>query len=130
MGEPRRVRPSVAAAETGAQWWNAAVATQYEVRADSLDHADFYDLAAEAVTTLRSLEQLAELFARQVGGYGAGRRLRDDAGCNPAARLTRAVADVLALRIALASAVGEGERFWSAIGHIGLNFDDSEEGRS
>ena len=32
----------------------------------------------------------------------------------------RAVADVSALRIAVASAVAEGERFWSAIGHIGL----------
>jgi hypothetical protein len=75
---------------------------------------------------LRSLEDLAELLARQVGSYGAGRNLCDDAGGDPSARLVRAVADVSALRIAVAGAVAEGERFWSAIGHIGLELDDAE----
>lgn len=119
MGEPRQIRPAVAAAETAAHWWRAAVAAQRGIRAEALEHADFYDLAAEAVTTLRSLEDLAELLARQVSGYGAGRALRDDTGCDPTARLVRAVADVSALHIAVTSAVAEGQRFWSAIGHIG-----------
>ena len=73
MGEPRQLRPAVAAAETAAHWWSTAVAAQHAVRAEALEHADFYDLAAEVVATLRSLEDLAELLARQVGGYGAGR---------------------------------------------------------
>lgn len=129
VGEPRQARPAVAAAETAAHWWSVAVAAQRSVRLEVLEHADFYDLAAEAVGTLRSIEQLAELLARQVGSYGGGRSLRDDSGCDPAARLVRAVADVAALRIAVASAVAEGERFWSAIGHIGLEINP-EEGRS
>jgi hypothetical protein len=130
MGEPRQLRPALAAAETAARWWSTAVAAQRAVRAEAFEHADFYDLAAEAVGTLRSLEDLAALLARQVGSYGAGRNLRDDAGGDPSARMVRAVAEVSALRIAVAGAVGEGERFWSAIGHIGLELDDPEEGRS
>lgn len=130
MGEPQQIRPAVVAAETAAHWWSSAVAAQRSVRPGALEHADFYDLAAEAVATLRSIEDLAELLSRQVGGYGAGRVLRDDAGCDPAARLMRAVGDVSALRIAVASAVAEGERFWSAIGHIGLELDDPGGGQS
>jgi hypothetical protein len=133
MGEPRQIRPAVAAAvaaaETAAQWWSTAVAAQRAIRAEALEHADFYDLAAEVVTTLRSLEDLAELLARQVGSYGTGRVLGDDAGCGPAARLVRAVADVSALRIAVASAVAEGERFWMAICHIGLEINDPAGGQ-
>jgi hypothetical protein len=130
MGEPRQLRPAVAAAETAAHWWSTAVTAQRAVRAGACEHADFYGLAAEVVGTLRSLEDLAELLARQVSGYGAGRNLRDDTGGDPSARLVRAVADVSALRIAVASAVAEGERFWSAIGHIGLEIDDPEGGHS
>jgi hypothetical protein len=40
------------------------------------------------------------------------------------------VADLSALRIAVASAVTEGERFWSAVGHIGLELDGPEGGQS
>jgi hypothetical protein len=83
VGEPRQIRPAVAAAETAAHWWGSAVAAQRAIRTEALEHADFYDLAAEAVATLRSLEDLAELLARQVGGYGTRRNLRDDAGCDP-----------------------------------------------
>ncbi|GAA4820933.1 hypothetical protein GCM10023201_03090 [Actinomycetospora corticicola] len=132
VGEPRQVRPAVAAAENATHWWRTAVAAQRALRAEALEHADFYDLTAEAVGTLRSIEELAELLARQVGGYGSGRVLRDDAGCDPAARLVRAVADVASLRIAVTSALAEGERFWSSIGHIGLEIDPTsgpEEGR-
>ncbi|MCD2197685.1 hypothetical protein LQ327_30370 [Actinomycetospora endophytica] len=129
MGEPRQVRPAVAGAETAARWWRTAVAAQRAVRAEALEHADFYDLAAEMVTTLRALEDLTELLARQVGGYRAGRALRDDTGCDPRARLVRATGALSALRIALATAVAEGERFWSAIGHIGLEINDPEGGQ-
>jgi hypothetical protein len=79
-----------------------------------------HDLAAELVATLRTLEDLAETLARQTAGYGTGRRLRGDAGGDPTARLCRAMAEASCLRINLAAAVRDGERFWSAVGHIGL----------
>jgi hypothetical protein len=121
VGEPKRPCGPVAAAETGARWWATAAAAQRLTRSEGLDHAGFYDLAAELVATLRSLEDLADTLARQVGGYGRGRRLRDDTGADPAARLGRAMAEAAALRINLTAAIGDGERFWSAVGHIGLH---------
>jgi hypothetical protein len=111
----------VAAAQTGARWWSTAATAQRMTRTEALDHAGFYDLAAELVATLRSLEDLADTLAGQVAGYGTGRRLRDDTGADPAARLGRAVAEATGLRINLAAAVADGERFWSAVGHIGLD---------
>ena len=78
------------------------------------------------VTTLRSLEDLAEVLSGQVGSYGTGRLLRDDTGADPRARLVRAVGEVTALRVSLTGAVAEGERFWSAVGHIGLDLEPDE----
>ena len=124
MGEPRLARPAVTAAATAAHWWHAATSAQRAVRREALEHADFYDLAAEMVTTLRSLEGLAEVLAGQVGSYGNGRVLRDDSGADPRARLVRAVGEVTALRVSLCGAVADGERFWSVVGHIGLDLDD------
>jgi hypothetical protein len=96
-------------------------------RTEALDHAGFYDLAAELVATLRSLEDLADTLAGQVAGYGTGRRLRDDTGADPAARLGRAVAEATGLRINLAAAVADGERFWSAVGHISLEHPPADD---
>lgn len=121
-------RPAVTAGESGARWWATAAQVQREIRTETLDHADFYDLAGELAATLRSLEDLADTLARQVGRYGSGRDLRDDAGCNPRARLMRAVTEASSLRIDLAAAVGDSERFWSAIGHIGLELPPEEQG--
>lgn len=127
VGEPKRPCGPVAAAETGGRWWATAAAAQRMTRTEALDHAGFYDLAAELVATLRSLEDLAETLARQVGGYGAGRRLRDDTGADPTVRLGRAMAEACALRINLAAAVADGERFWSAVGHIGLELPPEDD---
>ena len=114
------------AAVAAAHWWQAAATAQRAVRGEVLEHADFYDLAAEMVTTLRCLEDLAEVLAGQVGHYGTGRSLRDDSGADPRARLVRAVGEVTALRVSLSGAVAEGERFWSAVGHIGLDLGPDE----
>ena len=126
MGEPRPARPAVTAAAAATHWWQAATCAERAVRPDLLEHADFYDLAAEMVTTLRSLEDLAEVLSGQVGSYGTGRTLRDDTGADPQARLVRAVGEVTALRVSLTGAVAEGERFWSAVGHIGLDLEPDE----
>lgn len=137
VADPGPARPAVTAAVNGAQWWGSAVQAQRAVPSTRLEHADFYEVAAELVATLRSFEDLTEVLARQVGGYGAGRALRDDTGADPAARLVRAVGDLAALRIALGAAVTAAERFWSAVGHIGLDLEpdefvscDLEEGQS
>ena len=126
MGEPRPARPAVTAAVAAAHWWQAAASAQRGVRGEALEHADFYDLAAELVTTLRSLEDLAEVLAGQVGHYGIGRSLRDDTGGDPRARLVRAVGEVAALRVSLSGAATEAERFWSAVGHIGLDLEPDD----
>lgn len=127
MGEPRSARPAVAAAANGARWWSIATRTQRAVPTETLDHADFYDLAAELVSTLRALGDLADALARQAGQYGRGRRLRDDAGKDPTVRLARAMAEASSLRVALATAVCDGERFWSAIGHVGLELSPDDD---
>lgn len=133
VGEPRQGCGAVAAAENGARWWATAAQVQRMTRFEVLDHAQFYGLAAELVATLRTLEDLADTLARQTGGYGTGRRLRDDAGGDPAQRLGRAMAEATSLRINLAAAVRDGERFWSAVGHIGLELpadDDPASGET
>jgi hypothetical protein len=127
VGEPRQACGAVAAAENGARWWATAVQVQRMTRSEALDHSGFYDLAAELVATLRTLEDLADILARQTAGYGTGRRLRDDAGGDPTERLGRAMAEATALRINLAAAVQDGERFWSAIGHIGLDLPADDD---
>jgi hypothetical protein len=121
VGEPKQACGAVAAGENGARWWATAARGQRATRSEALDHSGFYDLAAELVATLRVLEDLADTLARQTAGYGTGRRLRDDTGRDPAERLSRAMAEATALRIDLAAAVADGERFWSAVGHIGLD---------
>lgn len=105
------------AAERGTDAWKTAVTTQ---QAAPPDHGDFYTLCGELVGTLRALEQLAGVLFRQVDGYGEGRELRDDAGGDPAFRLSAAVGRLGALGPPLSHAEWVAEQAWSEVGHIGL----------
>ncbi|MBA3905624.1 MAG: hypothetical protein H0X35_02905 [Pseudonocardiales bacterium] len=110
--------PGVRSAEAAATAWREALQHQWVAPAS---HADFYGLAAEVVDTLYTLADLTELLTRQVGGYGQGRELYDDTRTvDPDARLTEAGEHLRALRTALVSAASEANKFWNAIGHIGV----------
>jgi hypothetical protein len=110
-------------AEQGADSWEAAADTQ---RAAAPEHGEFYGLAAEMVATLRHLDALTEVLSVQVAGYGrvaaAGDRvLRDDEpGHDPAERLAVASSWAAQLHHLLGQAERAGNRFWSEIGHIGV----------
>jgi hypothetical protein len=117
-------RPTaVARAGVGAQQWRAVVHAQQTAVAA---HADFYALAAELVDTLRSLDALAGLLARQAAGYGAGREIYDDEDADPAHRLRCAVLALAETRYGLAEAERAANRFWSAVGHIGVRYGEGE----
>lgn len=111
---------AVRAAEAGSGEWRSAVVAQ---RSATPDHGDFYGLAAELVDTLRALESLTGVLARQVAGYGPGRVLRDDAGEQPAARLADAVAHLTRTGQLLARAERAANAYWSAIGHVAVEQD-------
>jgi hypothetical protein len=108
---------AVRQADAGSWAWHAVVHAQ---RTATLDHADFYALTGAVVDTLRALESLAGLLARQVGGYGEGRALYDDEGGDPAVRLAEAARQVSVCGQHIAAAERAANRFWSAIGHIGV----------
>jgi hypothetical protein len=109
---------AVANAEAGAQAWRTAVHAQQTATGD---HADFYALAGEIVDTLRAMETLTAVVLRsQVAAYGQGRALYDDEGADPAVRLAKAAAQVAATGQHLTDAQRSANRFWSAIGHIGV----------
>jgi hypothetical protein len=110
-------RTALEAAEAGALAWCQVASAQ---RSSAADHGEFYALACELVATLRALESLADVLARQVATYGQGRILRDDEGEQPAARLASAVADLARVRDLLASAGRSANRFWSEIGHVAV----------
>lgn len=107
----------VAVAERASCLWRRAVLGQ-QVAAP--DHGDFYALAGELVFTLRALEGLTSVLARQVAGYGQGRTLRDDEGLPPGARLADAVVLLGWARKSLSQAEEAANKFWSAIGCIGV----------
>ena len=121
-GNQRPPRPAaLAAAETGAERWHAAVVAQQQAEAD---HAGFYALAVELVHTLRALEGLARVLAGQVGDSGCGRRLYDDSRrVDPAERLAAAAAALGHLGHLLGQAERTANTFWSEIGHIGEEAD-------
>jgi hypothetical protein len=105
-------------AETGTEAWRNAARHQLHAPAD---HADFYTLTGEAVTTLNALDDLFRILAEQVAGYPVGRRLYDDTGeTDPTDRLRHAVAELHAAGDALHDAQRAANAFWSAIGHIGV----------
>lgn len=115
-GDPRP--QAVRHAEAGAVAWRTAVHAQ---RAASADHADFYALAGELVDTLESLQTLAGVLGRQVEGYGDGRSIYDDTRVvDPRDRLADAVLALAETRKDINRAVQRANRFWSAIGHIGV----------
>lgn len=111
---------AVEAAERGTAEWYRAVRQQRV--ATPTDHADFYALAGETVSTLRKLRYLAGVLQMQVQEYGQGRELYDDTrGAVTAAERLTAAADALGMLIhALDIAERFGNEFWSAIGHIGV----------
>jgi len=110
--------PAVDRARTGADAWTEVVRHQ---RAATTDHADFYALAAEIVTTLHALDDLAALLDEQVLRYPQGPTLYDDTRVvEPLARLDDAAAEIRAARSAIVTASRAANRFWSLIGHIGI----------
>ncbi|WP_219418580.1 hypothetical protein [Pseudonocardia nigra] len=115
---------AVRQADRGARTWRAVVHAQ---RTATPDHADFYALAGEVVDTLASLEALARVLTRQVDRY-AEQSVYDDSGTvDPFERLADAADESEALARALYGAGRHANRFWSAIGHIGVR-DAGEPG--
>lgn len=114
---PERTIEVVASAQRASCHWRRAVLGQQEAVPD---HAEFYALAGELVTTLRALEALTGVLARQVAGYGRGRMLRDDEGLAPGARLVDAVVLLGWAGKSLGQAEDATNKFWSAIGHIAV----------
>ena len=105
-------------AEQGTAGWEDAARLQ---RWAAPDHADFYALAAEIVATLHALDDLSHVVRRQVTGYGQGPQLYDDTHeIDPASRLTEAAVELGRLTEYLQAAQKPANRFWSAIGHIGV----------
>jgi len=113
---------SVTHAEKGAQQWRAAARVQQSAEPD---HSEFYALAGELVDTLRAIEALAGVLVRQVNGYADGRRLYDDQGADPPARLRTAGLHAAELRQHAAAGERAANEFWSAISHIGLDYSES-----
>jgi hypothetical protein len=110
-------------AEAGTAGWEDAVRLQ---RWATPDHADFYALAGEIVATLHALDDLAQVVRRQVTGYGRGRSLYDDTReVDPAERLTEAAVELGRLAEYVQAAQAPANRFWSAIGHIGVEPPDA-----
>jgi hypothetical protein len=107
----------VATAERASSLWRLAVLGQQEAAAGQ---AEFYAVAGELVATLRALEALTSVLARQVAGYGRGRILRDDEGLAPGVRLADAVVLLGYSGKSLAQAQAAANEFWSAIGHIAV----------
>jgi hypothetical protein len=112
---------AVVAAQAGAGEWRAAVVAQ---RVITPDHGDFYSLASELVATLRALEALTCVLGRQVAGYALGRDVRDDESRNPNVRLADAADYLARARESLVYAEREANEFWSAIGHIGVEYEE------
>ncbi len=110
--------PAVTRAEAGSEAWRAAARHQ---RNAEPDHADFYALGGEVVTTLRALDDLFGVLRRQVGGYGEVRCLYDDTGrISAVGRLQEAVSAIEVAQTRLAETDQLVNAFWSAIGHIGV----------
>lgn len=112
-------------AEAGTAGWREAARA---IQSERLDHGDMYELGGELSATLRAVEEAARVLRNQVLGYGFGRRLRDDAGVSPIDRLAEAAVALAVAGRGLAEADRAVQRFWSAIGHIGLADTDDEKG--
>jgi|GEM_PF-3384147 len=109
---------AVQRAEVGAQAWRAAARHQLMAVPD---HADFYSLGGDLVATLHALQDLSRVLDGQVQQYGQGRPVYDDTRTmDPQERLTAAAVELEALAAALGAATWSADRFWSAIGHVGV----------
>lgn len=108
---------AVEQAERASRAWRSAVHAQ--ASADPA-HGEFYALAGELVDTLRTLESLTGVLARQVTGYGQGRVLRDDEGGSPGARLADSTVLLGCAQRSLGLAGVALNEFWSQIGHVAV----------
>ena len=110
-------------AEAGTSGWEDAVRLQ---RWAAPDHADFYVLAGEIVSTLYALEDLARVLARQVVGYADTQAQRrrvvydDTREKDPRRRLVEAASELDVLVDHVWRAERAANAFWSEIGHIGV----------
>lgn len=112
-------------AESGTAGWREAARA---IQSERLDHDVMYALGGELSETLRALQQVAESLRNQVLRYDQGRRLVDDEGDRPEFRLADAAAGLAATGRALTAAERVLQRYWSAIGHIGLADTTNTEG--
>lgn len=105
-------------AEEGTDAWSDVARYQ---RWTSPDHAGFYTLAGELVSTLHAFEDLTGVLVDQVAGYAIGRTLYDDTrGVDPAVRLTDALTQLRAARAGLRVTATAINEFWSSVGHVGV----------
>ncbi len=110
-------------AEAGTNGWEDVVRLQ---RWAAPDHADFYVLAGEVVSTLYALEDLARVLGRQVTGYAdtqaqRGRLVYDDTReKDPRHRLVAAAAELDDFVDHLWRAERAANAFWSEIGRVGV----------
>ncbi|MDN5861564.1 MAG: hypothetical protein L0H84_23425, partial [Pseudonocardia sp.] len=70
--------------------------------------------------TLRCLSSMTGVLSQQIAGYGRGRVLRDDAGRDPAERLSECVRRAEQLRSHVDTAERAANDLWSQIGHIAV----------
>jgi hypothetical protein len=109
---------AVQQAEVGVDAWRAAVRHQLNAVPD---HTDFYALGADLVATLHALQDLARTLDSQVQHYGQHHPVYDDTRtADPQQRLTAAAVELEALAEVLGTAIWSADRYWSAIGHIGV----------
>ncbi len=110
--------PALVRAADGSEAWRDVVRQQ---RWATPNHSDIYAIASDIVTTLHALEELAGVLHRQVEGYGNGRNLYDDTRqVDPEVRLAWAAGELTQARQAVVAAAESANRFWSEIGHIGV----------
>ncbi len=119
--EPDGRSVAVRCADTGSRAWRQVLEAQ---RMAAPDHSDFYAVVGELVETLRNLDGLTGLLARQVADYpntmiAAGRRLYDDEGANPEHRVRAAVLALAETRAALSAAERAATQLFAQLSHIG-----------
>ena len=116
---------AVARAEVGCEAWRDAVRMQVWA---TPRHADFYVFAGYVSRTLRAMDDLTVILARQVEAYPTGRRVFDDTRTvDPIVRLGMALEYLAGLRTALVTADREANAFWSEISHIGVDPDPQDQ---